>query len=130
VKLVLITEALKPPASIVTLWVIVNPVLYPPESWTAISPPGSTTVRAWLKERQGCTAEHGLVSLPVVDTKARGTVGTAASHTPESKSQTNPLAAMLNSKSRLVIVVAVIVLISLSVSIQEKRRPFGGIKMR
>src|SRR5260370_40422110 len=99
VALVLITEALTPAASIVTLWVIVNPVLYPPEFCTTISPPACTTDSAWLNDRQGDTAEHGVLSLPLIDTNARGTV---AWLTPPSKRQTIPLPTKLKITFRLV----------------------------
>jgi hypothetical protein len=85
--------------------VIVNPVLYPPEFWTTISPPGSTTVRAWLKERQGWAAEQGFVSLPVVDTKERGMGATvdAVGTTPASARQMTAITSRLKSAIRLVI---------------------------
>src|SRR5260370_1432462 len=94
------TDALNPAASIVTPWVIVNPVLYPPEFCTTISPPGSTTVSAWLNDRHGETAEHGFPSLPFIDTNARGTV---AWLTPTSARPTTTLASKLKGIFRLVI---------------------------
>jgi hypothetical protein len=114
-----ITDALNAAASIVTLWLMVNPVLYPPESCATISPPGSTTVSAWLNDRQGWTAEQGLASLPLIDTNARGTV---ASPTPASKRQTIALPTKLNSTLLVVIILVFIVLKLLSVSVQWTAR--------
>src|SRR5215831_1826050 len=99
--LVLITEALYPAASIVTPWVIVNPVLYPPEFCTTTSPPASTAVRAWLNDRHGWTAEHGFASLPFIDTKTRGAW---AWPIPTSKRLAIPLPTKPNTIRRVVII--------------------------